>query len=154
MSTLLCGKLEACFGICLPASQHHDIFSGRPHHVCNMAPTKIKNCALHEGDFGKKGSIVIWDYVHDEVHKVAKELVEDIDDANFSTTFKVVEGDLMKEYKEFKIVVKATPESENTSLIHWTMEYEKLNEDVPEPFSLMKFAVHLSKDIDDHHTKK
>ncbi|CAL1377824.1 unnamed protein product [Linum trigynum] len=154
MSNLLCGKLEACFAIRLPASQHHDIFSGRPHHVSSMAPTKIKNCALHEGDFGKKGSIVIWDYVHDEVHKVAKELVEDIDDANFSTTFKVIEGNLLKEYKEFKIVVKATPKSENTSLIHWTMEYEKLNEDVPEPFSVLKFLVHLSKDIDDHHTKK
>ncbi|CAI0422526.1 unnamed protein product [Linum tenue] len=56
--------MEACFVIRLPASQHHDIFSGRPHHVSGMAPTKIKNCALHEGEFGKKGSIVIWDYVH------------------------------------------------------------------------------------------
>ncbi|CAI0411780.1 unnamed protein product [Linum tenue] len=60
----------------------------------------------------------------------------------------------MKEYKNFMIVVKATPKSESTSLIHWTLEYEKLSEDIPEPFSLLKFFVHLSKDIDDHHAEK
>ncbi|CAI0474442.1 unnamed protein product, partial [Linum tenue] len=59
-----------------------------------------------------------------------------------------------KEYKELKIFVKATPKSDNTSLIHWTLDYEKLDEDVAEPFSFMEFLVHLSKDIDLHNTKK
>ncbi|CAI0474440.1 unnamed protein product [Linum tenue] len=152
--SLLRGKLEACFGIRLAATQHHEIFSNRPHHVSNMAPTKIKNCALHGGDFGQKGALLNWDYIHDGAHKVAKEIVEHIDDVNLSITFKVIEGDLTKEYKELKIFVKATPKSDNTSLIHWTLDYEKLDEDVAEPFSFMEFLVHLSKDIDLHNTKK
>ncbi|CAI0448742.1 unnamed protein product [Linum tenue] len=61
----------------------------------------------------------------------------------------------MKEYKNFKLVVQATPQSGGEwSLVHWTLEYEKLNEEIPEPFSLLQFVVHTSKDIDDHHTKK
>ncbi|CAL1374294.1 unnamed protein product [Linum trigynum] len=151
---LLSGKLEVQFAIRLPASQHHEIFSARPHHVSNMAPAKVRNCAVHEGHFGQKGTIIEWDYVHDGEKKLAKQIVEDMDDVNFSTSFKMIEGDLMKEYKEFMIVVKATPKSESTSLIHWTLEYEKLSEDIPEPFSLLQFFVHLSKDIDDHHAEK
>lgn len=61
----------------------------------------------------------------------------------------MIEGDLLQEYKNFKIVVQATPKGEG-SLVHWIMEYEKLKEDVPEPNTLLQFAVELSKDIDTH----
>ncbi|CAI0448739.1 unnamed protein product [Linum tenue] len=126
--SLLHGKLEAYVGIRVAADLFHDIFSGRPHHISDMAPEKIKACAVHEGDWGKPGTVINWDYCH---------------------------GDLMKEYKNFKLVVQATPQSGGEwSLVHWTLEYEKLNEEIPEPFSLLQFVVHTSKDIDDHHTKK
>jgi hypothetical protein len=36
--------------------------------------------------------------------KVAKEKIEAIDDTNKSITFKVIEGDLLQEYKSFKMV--------------------------------------------------
>ncbi|CAN0920934.1 MLP-like protein 43 [Linum grandiflorum] len=128
MSSLLGkGKLEAQFGIRLAAKEFHDIFSGRPHHVSNMAPTKIKNCAMHQGDWGKKGAVIVWDYIH---------------------------GDITKDYKEFKITIQAISESHETSLIKMTLEYEKLKEDFPETdaISILNFVVHMSKDIDDHHT--
>lgn len=81
--------------------------------------------------------------------KVAKEIIEAIDDEKNSTTFRVVEGDLMKLYKNFILVVSANPKEEG-SVVHWTLEYEKLGEDVPEPYSLLELCVHLSKDIDSH----
>ncbi|CAN0920963.1 MLP-like protein 31 [Linum grandiflorum] len=155
MSSLLVkGKLEAQFGIRLAAKEFHDIFSGRPHHVSNMAPTKIKNCAMHQGDWGKKGAVIVWDYIHDGVPKVAKEVVEEIDEVNMSTTFRVIEGDITKDYKEFKITIQAISESNETSLIKVTLKYEKLKEDFPETdaISILNFVVHMSKDIDDHHT--
>jgi hypothetical protein len=83
--------------------------------------------------------------------KVAKEKIEAIDETNKSITFKVIEGDLLKEYKSFKIFVQASPKGEG-SLVHWSMEYEKLKEDVPEPKTLLQFAVDMSKDIDGHLT--
>jgi hypothetical protein len=83
--------------------------------------------------------------------KVAKQKIEAIDETNKSITFKVIEGDLLKEYKSFKIFVQASPKGEG-SLVHWSMEYEKLKEDVPEPKTLLQFAVDMSKDIDGHLT--
>jgi hypothetical protein len=83
--------------------------------------------------------------------KAAKEKIVAIDDTNKSITFKVIEGDLLKEYKNFVIVVQATPKGEG-SLVHWTMEYEKLKDDIPEPNSLLQFLIDVSKDIDAHLT--
>ncbi|XP_037495143.1 MLP-like protein 31 isoform X1 [Jatropha curcas] len=148
----LTGKLEADVEIKASADKFHDVFGSRPHHVKHATPHNIKGCELHDGEFGKEGSVVFWNYVHDGVPKVAKEIVEKIDDVNLSTTFTVIEGDLLKEYKNFKITVKATPKGTG-SVAHWTLEYEKLNKDIPDPHSLVKFLLDVSKDIDAHLTK-
>ncbi|CAN1168833.1 MLP-like protein 43 [Linum perenne] len=157
-SSLLHGKLEAYVGVRVSADVFHDIFSCRPHHVAQMTPEKIKACELHEGEWGKPGTVTTWNYFHDGEAKVAKNVTEEIDNVKLSTTYKVIEGDLMKDYNNFKIVVKATPQKTTTDgeewcLVHWIMDYQKLKEETPEPFSLLQYAVHVSKDIDDHHTK-
>ncbi|XP_050231860.1 MLP-like protein 31 [Mercurialis annua] len=146
----LSGKMEADVEIKASAQIFHDLLGGRPHHMPN-ATEKLQSCELHEGEFGKHGSVVYWNYVHEGVPKVAKELVE-LDDANLTTTYTVTEGDLMKEYKAFKFIAKATPKAEGCT-VHWTIEYEKLNENIPEPHSMLEFAVHLSKDLDEHLAK-
>lgn len=53
----------------------------------------------------------------------------------------------MQEYKSFKIIVRATPRGEG-SLIHWSMEYEKLKKDILEPNTLFQFVIDVSKGID------
>ncbi|XP_062146193.1 MLP-like protein 31 [Alnus glutinosa] len=147
----LFGKVEGDVEIKAPAEKFHEIFSGRPHHISNVTPEKIQGCALHEGDWGVEGSVIYWNYVHDGEAKAAKEKIVAIDDTNKSITFKVIEGDLLKEYKDFVIVVQATPKGEG-NLVHWTMEYEKLKDDIPEPNSLLQFLIDVSKDIDAHLT--
>lgn len=81
--------------------------------------------------------------------KVAEE-VEAIDDEKNSTTFRVIEGNLMKLYKNFVFIVQATSKEGGGSIVHWTLQYEKLSEEVTEPYSLLQLGVHLSKDIDLH----
>ncbi|XP_050232660.2 MLP-like protein 28 [Mercurialis annua] len=146
----LVGKLEGEVEIKASAEHFHDVFSCRPHHVNVMSPDKIQGCDLHEGEWGKHDTIISWNYTHDGVAKVAKELVEKIDDENLSTTFKVIEGDLLNEYKEFRLIVKATPKEGGGSLVHWTLTYEKLHEGIPDPHSLLEFCLHTSKDICSH----
>ncbi|XP_059445574.1 MLP-like protein 28 [Corylus avellana] len=147
----LFGKVEADVEIKAPAEKFHELFSRRPHHISNVCPDKIQGCALHEGDWGNEGSVIYWDYVHDGQAKVVKEKIEAIDDTNKLVTLKVIEGDLLQEYKSFKIIVQATPKGEG-SLVHWSFEYEKLKEDVLEPKTLLQFAIDASKDIDAHLT--
>ncbi|CAM8942848.1 unnamed protein product [Rhodiola kirilowii] len=145
------GKLEGELEIKSKAEDFHDVFSARPHHISNVSPGNIQGCGLHEGDWGTPGSILVWDYVHDGKKCVAKEIVEAIDQENNSTTFRVIEGDLMELYKDFKVIVKATPKKEGEgSIVHWTLEYEKLHDGIPDPSTLLEFTHSMSKDIDLH----
>ena len=60
----LFGKVEADVEIKAPAEKFHEIISCRPHHISNVSPGIVQGCALHEGDWGKEGSVINWDYVH------------------------------------------------------------------------------------------
>ena len=43
---------------------------------------------------------------------------------------RVIEGDLMKEYKNFVLTIQATPKHEGSgSIVHWHIEYEKISEE-------------------------
>ena len=55
----------------------------------------------------------------------------------------------MEEYKNIKINIQATPKGEG-SLVHWTIEYEKLHENIVEPNTLLQLGLDLSKDLDAH----
>ncbi|EYU31819.1 hypothetical protein MIMGU_mgv1a021736mg, partial [Erythranthe guttata] len=110
----------------------------------------FKNCDLHDGEWGTVGSIIYFNYTHDGKERVAKEIIEAIDEVNKSVTFKVIEGDLMELYKTFKLIVHVDTSGED-NLVTWTLEYEKLNEDVPDPHTLMEFCLKVTKDIESHH---
>ncbi|KDP44595.1 hypothetical protein JCGZ_22177 [Jatropha curcas] len=148
----LTGKLEADVEIKASADKFHDVFGSRPHHLKHATPHNVQGCELHDGEFGKEGSVVCWNYVHDGVPKVAKDIVEKIDNVNLFTTYKVIEGDILKEYKSFKFTVKATPK-DTGSVVRWTLDYEKLNKNIPDPHSILQLLIEISKDIDAHLTK-
>ncbi|XP_030529105.1 MLP-like protein 28 [Rhodamnia argentea] len=144
------GKVETDVEIKAPADKFHQVISCRPHHISNMSPGTVRGVDLHDGDWGKAGSIICWSYTHDGETKVAKEVIEAIDNEKNLTRFRVIEGDLMKLYKNFVFVVQATPKEGGGSIIRWTLEFEKLSEEVTEPYSLLQLCTHLSKDIDLH----
>ncbi|AEE35130.1 Polyketide cyclase/dehydrase and lipid transport superfamily protein [Arabidopsis thaliana] len=41
-------------------------------------------------------------------------------------------------------------EGEPGSVAHWHFEYEKINEEVAHPETLLQFAIKVSKEIDEH----
>lgn len=77
-----------------------------------------------------------------------KDKVE-IDDEDKSVTFSATEGDLFKSYKSFKATVKITTTAEGASA-KVTVDYEKLNEDVPAPDKYLDFVLNILKDVDAH----
>ncbi|RIA05480.1 hypothetical protein BRARA_K00221 [Brassica rapa] len=150
-ASTLVGKLDTDVEIKAPAGKFHHMFAGRPHHVSKATPGNIQNCELHEGDWGKVGSVVIWNYVHDGEAKVAKERVEAVEPEKNLITFRVVEGDLMKEYKSFVITIQVTPKHGGPgSVVHWYLEYEKISDEVAHPETLLQFCVEISREIDEH----
>ncbi|KAL0424629.1 UNVERIFIED_CONTAM: Kirola [Sesamum radiatum] len=146
----LSGKLVSQIDIKCDGDVFHEIFRERPHHISGMSPDKIQNCDLHDGQWGTVGSVIYWNYTHDGKERVAKEIIEAIDEEKKSVTFKVIEGDLMELYKTIKLTVHVDTTGDD-NLVTWTIEYEKLNEDVPDPNTLMEFCLHVTKDIERHH---
>ncbi|XVF85380.1 hypothetical protein PTKIN_Ptkin17bG0113100 [Pterospermum kingtungense] len=86
--------------------------------------------------------------------KVGKEVVQAIDSEKNAITFRVIEGDL-KEYKSFVVHIQASPnpKSEGGSIVHWTLEYERLHDAIAHPETLLQFVFDISKDIDAHLTQ-
>ncbi|XP_034707129.1 MLP-like protein 28 [Vitis riparia] len=145
----LVGKLEAEILILAPADKFHEVWGGRPHHMSSVSPGKVQKVDLHEGDWGNVGSVIEWSYVIDGKNHVAKEIVEAIDNENKAVTFKVIEGDLLKEYKSFKAIVQTISKGE-TTWVRWTFEYEKLNKEISAPVKLLGFVIHMNEELDDH----
>ncbi|GMI75187.1 MLP-like protein 28 [Hibiscus trionum] len=153
-TSALTGKVKTDVEIKASPEQFHDMFTNKPHHLHHTCKDKVQGCDLHEGEWGNVGTIVNWSYVHDGKAKKAKEVIEAIDPDKNLLTFRVLEGDLMEEYKSFRITLQVSPKSDgNGSIAQWTMEYEKLHEGINHPETLLQLAVDISKDIDAHLTK-
>jgi len=87
--------------------------------------------------------------------EVFKEKVE-FDDASRTVTLVGVEGDLMKGYKTFKVIYKATPKADGglaRATVTNTIEYEKLRADVPTPNTYFTMMLNIAKDVDAHLVK-
>lgn len=80
-----------------------------------------------------------------------KEKVE-IDEANKKVTLTALEGHCLDLYRTYKVIFQIVPKSEGGS-VKVTIEYEKLNENVPPPTKYIDFIVNLFKDIDAHALK-
>ncbi|KAL7000936.1 hypothetical protein U1Q18_002088 [Sarracenia purpurea var. burkii] len=82
--------------------------------------------------------------------KIAKEIIEAIDEENKTLVFKVIGGDLLELYKFFKFTIHVDTKGEN-NLVTWTLDYEKLSEGVEDPNTLMDVCIDVTKDIETHH---
>ena len=78
---------------------------------------------------------------------MAKDLVESVDKENKKVTFKVLEEDMMEDYKSFKLIIQAFPQ-ENGSVVHWTLEYEKLKDNTADPHAFLQLLTDVTKESD------
>ncbi|KAL7609078.1 hypothetical protein Lser_V15G11676 [Lactuca serriola] len=130
----------------------HELWKTDPHQVPSLTPTTIQNCQTHEGEVGTVGAVLLWNYFHDGKDRVSKTQIMEIDEGKKSITFKLLEGDLTELYKTFIIHVHVDTHG-LSNLVTWTVEYEKLSPDVPDPDTLMEFYEKVTKDIETHHLK-
>ncbi|KAJ0545321.1 putative Bet v I/Major latex protein [Helianthus annuus] len=72
--------------------------------------------------------------------KVAKEVIEAIDEEKKLARFKVIGGDILEAYKTFSITLHVETHGDE-NLVTWTFYYEKLNENIRDPDSLMELCI-------------
>lgn len=67
-----------------------------------------------------------------------------------TVTYRVIKGDVLNSYKTFLIHLHVTPGADNISLVKWSIEYEKVNQDVADPTSFLDALVKVSKQANDY----
>ena len=84
---------------------------------------------------------------------MSREILEKVDNENQSVTYNVIGGVLKETYQSFKFIVQAIPKDEG-SLVRWTLIYEKLNVDVPDPNAMLQFGIDVTVEIDAYLTQE
>ncbi|KAK1425703.1 hypothetical protein QVD17_21058 [Tagetes erecta] len=149
----LSGKLIGYVEISKTGDFFHDMIRHTPHEMSTIVPDKLHVCDVLEGEIGAVGSVISWTYTHDGKKKVAKELVESVNEENHTIVLKVIGGDLVEEYKSFKIVWHVEPKGDK-EVGTVTLEFERADTSVPYPTSLLDYLCDIAKDMDAHNNAK
>ncbi|KAF5191338.1 Mlp-like protein [Thalictrum thalictroides] len=103
-------------------------------------PQRFKSIEVVEGDGVNVGTVRLVKYAQDTpVITFAKEKVEFVDDVNKVLGYSVIDGELMTHYKSLKGKVEVVPKGEG-SLVKWSFEFEKANDEVPDPVLIQEYA--------------
>ncbi|KAK8567554.1 hypothetical protein V6N13_105514 [Hibiscus sabdariffa] len=140
-------KMECQVVIESPVDKFYDAFRTKARWIPKMSDGLMTDGKLVQGDWNSVGAIRLWSYVSRGKTEIVKELYESVDDKNKKMVFKMVEGEVLKYYKSWRTVFNITPMGEG-SLVKWIMEFEKQNDDIPDPVEYADFLVTLAKNID------
>ncbi|KAI7732776.1 hypothetical protein M8C21_013536 [Ambrosia artemisiifolia] len=120
----LSGTIVKQVNIKSDSDMFHETFRYRPYHISQMSP--------------------------DGKPQVVKEVIEAIDKENKLVRFKVTEGDIMEAYKTFAITIRVDTHGEE-NVVTCTLDYEKVNEYIPNPDRLMELVLIVAKDVETYH---
>lgn len=81
--------------------------------------------------------------------KVSYEKIGEVDEANKFVTYSVIDGDLLKYYKNFKGTITVVPKGEG-SLVKWSCVFEKASPEVPDPHVIKDFAIKNFVELDEY----
>ncbi|CAK9154747.1 unnamed protein product [Ilex paraguariensis] len=143
----LAGKVEAEVEIKCDADEFFHSWGGKAHQLPNLCSEKLHNVEVHEGDWKTESSVKLWTYVHEGKVETFKERLK-IDEENKLITADGIEGDPMKLYNVFKVSLQIIPKGQS-SFVKWSIDYEKINEDVPDPTSYLDWLVNSGKLADE-----
>nr|CAB3484784.1 unnamed protein product [Digitaria exilis]CAB3487314.1 unnamed protein product [Digitaria exilis] len=113
-------------------------------------PQQYQSIETVEGDGKSAGTVRLLKYTEGvPMLTFAKEKLELADDENKVVSYSVVDGELVNFYKNFRITLKVSPGKEG-AVVNWSMEFDKANEQVPDPDVIKETATKTFHDLDDY----
>ncbi|KAJ7954245.1 MLP-like protein [Quillaja saponaria] len=116
--------------------------------VSDIAPDHLHKVEFHEGDGETSGSVKQATFKVGDTVEILKKKIH-FDDENKIITYVVFEGDVLKHYNSYKVTLQVTSKGA-VGLVRWSLEYEKLNDEAPEPTKYLEFLVNVTKKIEAH----
>ncbi|KAM6589228.1 hypothetical protein CsatA_011833 [Cannabis sativa] len=119
-------------------------------------PGTYKSIDVLHGDGVHPGSIRVRTYKEGSPITMFKEKIEVVDEEKKIFGFSIIGGDLLKDYKSFKMSIQVVPKDDDDdgndqgSLLKMSCEYEKVALHNPDPIHVKDFAFKLLKQLDDY----
>ncbi|MCL7035557.1 hypothetical protein MKW94_028348 [Papaver nudicaule] len=128
----LVGKLVTELEINCDADSYYKIFK-HAEDLPKAAPHLYAGVKVISGDVTRSGCIKEWNVIHEgKTIRTVEETTHN--DETRTLHHRIFEGDLMKDYKKFDVII----------------EYEKVNEDSPTPFTYLPFYQQAIEDMNKH----
>ncbi|GMI75180.1 MLP-like protein 423 [Hibiscus trionum] len=141
-------RIECQIEIKSSADKFFDVFKNKLYLMPKLPNQAVTDIKLLQGNWNSEGSFRLWHFVIDGGKtESVKEMLEKVDDTNRTLFYKLVGGEIMDAYKTCKSTLNVMPMGEG-SLVKWTMEFEKQNENIPDPVKYADFLTALSKNVD------
>ncbi|OVA01727.1 Bet v I domain [Macleaya cordata] len=136
------------------ADQFYDLYKNNSTQLFMIFPQSYKAVQVLEGDGKSVGSVRLWKCELGRPGNIvmAKDKVKAVDDESRSLTLSVIEGDLLSLYRNFEAKLTVTPKDgdKRSCLVKWAVEFEKENENDPNPDAYLEFAAAISKELGPH----
>ncbi|QHN97485.1 hypothetical protein HN51_045243 [Arachis hypogaea] len=147
----LSGKLSTEIVIHAPAGKFFNLVSKSLHQTQNICE-RVHHTKLHQGEDWHSigGSVKHWSYVVDGKVTTCKETIESIDEKNKTIKFNFFDGDISQQYKVLKLTIQEIDNSNGSVSAKWTLEYEKINDNVEAPYGYMELYDKSTKEMDTH----
>ncbi|BAT89683.1 hypothetical protein LR48_Vigan08g058500 [Vigna angularis] len=144
----LAGKISIEIGVHATAAKWFTLYTRKLYHVQNLTD-RIHGVKLHHGhDWHLNESIKQWTYTIEGKVIRCHESVESVDEANKRIIYKLFNGDIDHQFKIFKLIFQAI-EGDGSAVIKWTIEYERVDEEVDPPYGYIECLHKCTRDIDD-----
>ncbi|ESW05482.1 hypothetical protein PHAVU_011G182900 [Phaseolus vulgaris] len=145
----LAGRIISEIGVHATAAKLFNIFATQLHDVQNLTD-RVHGTKLHHGDdWHHNESIKHWTYIIDGKVVTCQESME-YDEANKTIIFKLFGEEIDNQFKLLNIRFEATDKNNGDAIITWTVEYERVREEVDPPYGYIEYLHKCTADIDAH----
>jgi len=78
------------------------------------------------------------------------ESIESVDEANKTIYYKLFGEEIDQKFKVFRLIFQAIDKENGGAIIKWSIEYERVDEEIEPPYGYIEYVHKCTSDIDGH----
>ncbi|KAI3933131.1 hypothetical protein MKW92_002287 [Papaver armeniacum] len=147
-------ELKHCSG-----DQLYSFYKNEMTKLPQILPQIVKSFQILAGHGNSAGTVRLAKLsIGSSREEIVKDKIEAVVDESRTLRGSIIDGDLLRMYPKFEYTINITPlvtqGGEESCLFKLSVEYEKENEDVPNPTEYMEMSSFVSKAVASHLAKK
>ncbi|KAM7257600.1 hypothetical protein ACFE04_013341 [Oxalis oulophora] len=143
----LCGKLSTEMELKISGDKYFEHFIS-PQATAKSCPKAINKVDLVEGQWGKQGCVILWHSLVDGKIATSKVCMTVIDHKNKRAEYNVIGGSILEGFESYKFILDNVTPKDNGCFVRWSLEFEKKNDNTPEPTVMINLLNYMSSCIE------